>query len=283
MSLVHTLLFFIRCDHYTDDLTQAKQCLKSLSQSTYKKLVIYNQGGLSNNEVRQLVGEYDLECFILGDGTNVGIVAGRQKCFEFIWNELPDSKYVSELHVDMIFPDCWENKLIDYLESNDEPMISCGIVDSCGYFAYLEEQIQELPQKFEEWSPFLQELRRDVILPGFAHPCIHVMKALRDVGGYDLEFLKGNQCFEDDSLLLSYYLYYGTRTDWFPKINYNSVVYHGVAMQRLGLDNCMLNYIGLIQQYGLIGLKYLSKLHSNPYQKQFFERQFNFLSGTSDD
>jgi len=280
MSLVHTLLFFIRSDHYEDDLIQAKQCLKSLAKSTYKKVVIYNQGILSNSEVKRLAEQYGLTSFILGDGTNIGIVVGRQKCFEFIWDELPDTQYISEIHVDMIFTDCWENKLIDYLEANDEPMISCGIVDSCGSCPSLDEQTQELPESSDEWTPFLSSLRQNIITPGFTHPCIHVAKVLQAVGGYDLDFFKGNQCFEDDGLLIAYYLYYGIRADWYPKINYNSVVYHAIAMQRLGQGDYMQNYLGLIQEYGVKGLRYLSRLHANPYQKEFFEKQFNYLSGS---
>lgn len=278
MSLVHTLLFFVRADHYADDLLLTEKCLKSLSTGTYKKVVIYNQGCISNDELRNILDQYDLEYYILGKGINIGIVAGRQNCFQYIWSNLPNTKYISELHLDMIFSKEWENSLIDYLTQHDEPVISSGIITSSGSCVNLKETVYSLPQLFDEWEPFLHSLQENVIIPGFTHPCIHVSQILQEVGGYDLKMLNGSQYYEDDSLLLSYYLYYGTRSNWHPKINYNSVVYHECAAQRLGLDNCIQNYLGLIQQYGIMGQKYLSLLHSNLGQKQFFKNQYEFLS-----
>lgn len=277
MTLIHTLLFFIRSDHRSEDIQQAEQCLRSLSQSKYKEVVLYNQGCLTNADVSKLVSRYDLDCTILGDGTNIGIVAARQACFEYVWNRNPQAEYVSELHLDMIFPAGWENSLLDYLRHHDEPMISCGIIDRSGQCAGLSERVKILPQGAAEWEDFLKNLRRNLITPGFTHPCIHVLKVLKDVGGYNLAFLKGAQCYEDDSLLLSYYYYYGTRRGWYPKINYNSVVYHGIATQRLGLDNGVRNYIGLAQQYGIMGQKHLSELHSNPWQSAYFRQQYDYL------
>ncbi|HWP79560.1 MAG TPA: hypothetical protein VN446_02870 [Candidatus Acidoferrum sp.] len=277
--MVHTLLFFIRRDHYAADLAQARRCLESLADSAHKNTVIYNQGCLSNDELSRLVSKYDLECTILGEGKNIGIVAGRQRCFEYIWSKAPKTKFISELHLDMIFPPGWENSLLDYLGHSDEPVISSGIVDGLGQCAALPGEVHALPREPGKWAPFLLRLRQDKIVPGFVHPCIHNSKILREVGGYDLAYLQGNQCYEDDSLLLGYYLYYGTRADWQPKINYNSVVYHEVAAQRLGLDDCIQNYVGLIRQYGLMGQKYLGRLHANPTQKAFFSSQYHFLCG----
>lgn len=277
MALVHTLLFFIRSDHYSEDILQAEHCLYSLSQSKYKNVVVYNQGCISNAEVLRFADRYDLNCTVLGDGTNVGIVEGRQACFEYVWRNFPEAGYVSELHLDMVFSAGWENSLLEYLHNYDEPMISCGIIDQAGLCAGLPENARTLPHEAAEWDGFLKSLQRDLIIPGFTHPCIHVLKILEAVGGYDTEFLKGTQCYEDDSLLLSYYYYYGTRRDWRPQINYNSVVYHGVAAQRLGLGDGLRNYIGLIQQYGIMGQRHLSELHANLWQKKFFKQQYDFL------
>lgn len=277
MSLVHTLLFFIRHDHYLDDIEMAEKCLESLSKSAYKKIVIYNQGCLSNYELQKMLLKYNLEYFIIGSSVNVGIIAGRQDCFKYIWDNFPDTEYVSELHLDMIFPPKWENNLIDYLQQNDEPVICSGIINSCKQCVNLSEFVHKLPRDLEDCISCLIGLKKDLIVPGFTHPCIHVMKILKEVGGFDLGMFKGSQCYEDDSLLLSYYLYYGTKANWYPKINYNSVVYHGCATQRLGLDITIQNYIGLLRQYGIMGQKYLSILHSNPAQKSFFEKQYELL------
>lgn len=283
MALVHTLLFFIRGDHYSEDILQAEMCLSSLSRSKYKNVVLCNQGCISNGDVLKLVSRYDLNCTILGDGSNIGIVEGRQACFEYVWKRFPEAGYISELHLDMIFPAGWENSLLEHLHHYDEPMISCGIIDKAGLCAGLPEKSRRLPDGASKWDEFLRSLRRDLIIPGFTHPCIHVLKILKAVGGYDIEFLKGTQCYEDDSLLLSYYYYYGTRRDWRPQINYNSVVYHGIATQRLGLGDGLINYLGLIQQYGIMGQRHLSELHANPWQKKFFKQQYDFLNRRASD
>ncbi len=277
MLLVHTLLFFIRESRYEEDMRMADLCLRSLSRSAYKTVVIYNQGCLSNDELKRLVSRYDLSCVLIGGGMNIGIVLARQTCFDYVWKNFPWAEYVSELHLDMIFSPRWEDSLIEYLRGNDEPVISCGIIDNGGYCHGLPEPPHALPNRAEDWDAFLTGLKRDVVIPGFTHPCIHDLHTLREVGGYHVGYLRGNQCFEDDSLLLSYYLYYGARADWKPKIDFNSVVYHSVAAQRLELDDGLCNYIGLIQQYGVMGLGYLARLHSNPGQKCFFEKQYIFL------
>lgn len=256
----------------------ADHCLKSLSNSSFKSVVIYNQGYLSNNKLNQLFKNYDLDCTIIGDGKNIGIVAARQRSFEYIWNNFHDAEYVSELHLDMVFPTGWEDNLIDYLSQNDEPVISAGIIDKTGQCHLLPEQQVSIPSQLSDFDNFLLGLRKDLIISGFTHPCIHALNVLREVGGYNLKYLRGNQCFEDDSLLLSYYLYYGTRADWRPKINYNSVVYHAVASQRLDMnDDSVYNYTGLVWQYGMMGQEYLSRLHANPPQKNFFQKQCNFM------
>lgn len=282
MMLIHTLLFFIRSDYYKEDLTLAEKCLKSLSKSSYKKIVIFNQGCITNEELKALLSQYDFEFYIIGTGKNEGIIVGRQSCFEYIWEHFPETNYISELHLDMFFTPCWEDSLVEYLQKNDEPVISCGIIDNWGQCANLDKTVETLPNLLEDWEPFLKGLRINKIVPGFAHPCIHNMQVLKEVGGYNQTLFKGKQCYEDDSLLLSYYYYYGTRANWYPKINYNCVVYHGCATQRIGLDRCSPNYTALIQQYGIMGQKHLSKLHSNIWQKDFFKKQFEFLSKVLD-
>ena len=249
--------------------------MKSLEKSTYKTLVIYNQGSMSNEALKTFASIGNLDCHIIGDGFNVGTTIGRQRCFEYIWSNLPETKYISELHPDMVFSPNWEDPLVQYLENHDEPLICCGIIDKQGRMPFLNKLVP-LPESSAEYQDFLPGLRTDEIVHGFTNPCIHVSAILKETGGYNAAFLRGRQCFEDDSMLLGYYYYYGTRTAWYPKINYNSVVYHAVAGQRLALkDNVKVNYEGLVKQYGAMGLKALSALHSSPWHKRYFITRYS--------
>jgi adhesin HecA-like repeat protein len=58
-------------------------------------------------------------------------------------------------------------------------------------------------------------------------------------------------------------------------VNYNSVVYHAVAGQRMTAGgNTQDNYAGLVRQYGAMGLKALSELHNSAWQKRYFSEQY---------
>jgi hypothetical protein len=277
MKLIHTLLFLLRENQMTEDLNMARALFDSLSKSTYKTVVVFNQGCFTNEALKEYLSEFDLDTHVIGDGTNVGIPLGRQHCFNYIWSNIPDTEYVSELHLDMVLSNRWEDPLLDYLASHDEPMICSGIIDHSGDMPVLGRKVP-LPPTFD--NDFLLNLREDKILQGLTHPCIHVSQILKAVGGYDPVFLKGKQCFEDDSLLLSYYYYYGTRANWHPKINYNSVAYHAVAGQRMSLhDSMMINYNGLVKQYGAMGIKTLSWLKNSPWHKNYFENNYKALAG----
>lgn len=270
-TLVHTLLFMFR---QSQDMTYALNFLNSLKNSTYKTIVIYNQGYISNEQLKNLLSPYPLDFHIIGGGINVGTSVGRQKCFDYIWNTMPNTKYISELHLDMIFANNWEDPLVSYLEANDEPLVCCGIVDKSGHMPFIEKKI-EMPENTLEYPDFLKTLSTDHIIRGFTNPCIHVSEILKNAGGYNTDFLKGLQCFEDDSMLLGYYYYYGSKRNWHPKVNFNSIVYHVVAGQRWSAEgNADDNYKGLIKQYGFMGLKALSNLHASPWHIKFFSDQY---------
>ena len=275
MKLIHTLLFLLRENRLAEDLDMAKACLQSLAASAHKTVVVYNQGFWTNDRLKEFLSGFGLDCHVIGEGANVGTSMGRQRCFDYVWENFSDSLYISELHLDMLFPPLWENALTDYLDTHDEPLISCGIVDKQGSMPFLNRTFV-LPKAKEEFGSFLQSLREDTVLHGFTNPCIHVSKALKESGGYNTDFLKGGQCFEDDSMLLGYYYYYGTKRNWFPKISFNSVVYHAIAGQRMNMGgDVMVNFNGLIKQYGLMGLKHLSMLHKSEWHKSFFLMQYN--------
>lgn len=274
--LIHTLLLLFRQNQLEEDKKLASECLKSLEKGRYKTVIVYNQGCLNDKELKAFLSQFELSFTVIGNGINVGTVIGRQSCFEYIWDKYPDTKFISELHLDMIFTSHWEDPLIDYLENNDEPIISAGIIDKTGCLTFLNSQIEKFSASSDLSDDFLMALRCDKVVHGFTNPCIHVAEILKYTGGYNAKFLKGKQCYEDDSMLLGYYYYYGTKANWYPKVNYNSVVYHAVAGQRLGMgDSVLINYQGLVRQYGAMGLKHLSQLHKSPWHIQHFTQQYN--------
>lgn len=276
--LIHSLLFFLRESSLAADLTRAERCLKSLEKSNFKTVVIYNQGFWSNDELKDYLKSFSLNYTVIGSGTNVGIVNGRQACFEWIFQNLTNVPFVSELHLDMIFTHNWETPLIDYLNSKDEPVIGCGIVDKYGQMPF-QTMIEPPPfDDFNKLDNYLAKLRSDSVIHGFTHPCIHKMDILKEIGGLNTTLLNGKQAFEDDSLLLGYHYYYGTKTNWKPKVNYNSVVYHEIGGQRYDLaDSVMVNFEGLVRQYGAMGLKQLANIHANDWSVKFFTQQYNFI------
>lgn len=274
MKLIHTLLFLIRKDHLTEDKKTAELCLRSMEKSSYRTLVVYNQGFWSNEEAASFLSDFQLNCIVIGGAQNVGTVIGRQSCFEYIWNHEPDTQYISEIHLDMQFTSHWEDALVEYLDCQDEPMISCGIVDQHGDSPFLKKASSAVPKDPGELDSYLESIRCPQILHGFTNPCIHKSSILKETGGYNACYLRGKHAFEDDSMLLGYYYYYGTKVNWKPKVNYNSVVYHAVAGQRLILEESVnVNYHGLIRQYGGMGLKHLSELHASSWHVEFFGRQ----------
>jgi len=278
MRLVHTLLYLFRENRAAEDSMMTAACLKSLEKSTYNTVVIYNQGIKSSDELMEELKAFSLDVHVIGDGVNVGTAAGRQKCFEYIWTHMPDTEFISEIHPDMILTPHWEDALVEYLDSHDEPLISCGIVDQNGNMPFLNKKVT-VDAGRPDLDEFLAALKTDQVVRGFTCPCIHVSAILKVTGGYNTAFLKDRQCFEDDSMLLGYYYYYGTKRAWYPKVNYNSVVYHAVAGQRLDMKgNVMVNFNGLVRQYGAMGLKALASIHESRWHQNFFTRKYNELA-----
>jgi len=272
---VHTLLFFLRENSLALDLARAEKCLKSLEKSTFKTIVIYNQGFWDNDRLQDYLEPFSLDCTIIGSGANVGIVEGRQLCFEWIWRHFPNASFVSELHLDMVFTHNWEAPLVEYLETHNEPVVGCGIVDKFGQMPFQNTATTIPPSDLNAFDDYLTQLSVDSIAHGFTHPCVHNLDILKEIGGLDTALLKGKQAFEDDSLLLGYYYYYGTKANWKPKVNYNTVVYHEIGGQRYDLaDGVMINFAGLIKQYGVMGLKQLAGLHANDWSVHFFKQQY---------
>lgn len=266
MKVIHTLPLLIRSENREADIAMTFECLRSLALSQDRHVVIYNQGSMSFEEIESLVYRSGVSADILGTGSNDGIAKARQICFDYIGRQYPDIPYISEIHVDMLFPMNWYSPLISFLESSDEPIISPGILTAYGELQPLGEQI-ELPNSSESILQLLDQLPRDGLQPGFVHPVLHRSKLLHELGGYDIRFLQGKQGYEDDSLLLGYLYYMGTRTRWRPKCCLSSWVFHATLSQRMTLSNqgteFRLNEEGLVRQYGAYGLQQLSNLYWN--------------------
>lgn len=275
MDTVHTLLFFLREDSEKEDLVRAENCLKSLEKSRYTTVVVCNQGFWDNDRLAEYLKSFKLDIAIIGTGNNVGIPKGRSSCFEYVYEHFSNASYVSELHLDMIFTQFWEAPLVDFMNTYPEPVISCGIINKFGQMTCLDPTPKTLPlHSPDAMHDFLMGLRTDSIIYGYTHPCIHRLSVLKEIGDYDTVLFKGKQAFEDDSLLLGYYYYYGTKANWRPKINYQSVVYHEYDGQRSALDDSAtdyaLNFQGLLTQYGLMGIKHCASLHAAQESKELF-------------
>lgn len=267
--VVHTMPLWITCNEDWDVL---KNCLLSLSLSDPGgHLVVYNQGMADWRTINDLIKSYGLNPCVLGDGSeNIGIPAARQKCFEFIWDrstfQFPDVRYITEIHVDMLFPKDWVKVLSYYLDTHDEPMICPGILTING-----ELQPEGIHINIDEASipNWLMILKSTHIGPGFVHPVMHKNEALRAIGGYDITMLTGKQGWEDDSLLVGYRYYMGLRNDWVPKCNCNTRVFHATIMQRRKVEMTTHNLAGLTRKYGVAGFEQLHKLY--PQDETFRE------------
>lgn len=267
-EVVHSLPFLVR---NPNDLILADRCLGSLARSCPRgHLVLYNQGEMSNRELARYLAKFNLQADVLGAGENVGIVQGRQACFEHIWSRHQEAEYITEIHVDMIFPSRWVEGLVHFLHTRaEEPMVCPGILTARGELRP-EAECGALPADLplddpERMDGLLRGLTRDEVREGFVHPVLHRAKTLQAVGGYDPLFLKGKQGYEDDSLLLGYRYYLGTGKDWRPKCCLRVRVYHATLAQRAATDDrtesLCANLQGLLYQYGIKGLMELAAIH----------------------
>lgn len=75
-----------------------------------------------------------------------------------------------------------ENYLVAYLDTHDEPMISCGIVNQYGETPFLDDPPSILPKDPGLLDEYFEKLRRPLIVPGFTNPCIHNAKILKETG-----------------------------------------------------------------------------------------------------
>lgn len=277
MELIYMLPFFINSNHqyHNDELLMAKDCFQSLSQNNNVKLILYNQGSLTNEEINLILADYNLDCDIIGSGVNVGIPKSRYQMVNYLLANYPEARYVAEIHLDMIFPRDWDKPLIAYLEEHDDPIIGPRILRKFNNKFYLQDNGAEVNfiGTLEDKIQLLQTLTENRSVYNFVHPLIHKLEALRNIHFYDPGFLTGYQNFEDTSLLIGYRYYMGTRSNWKPKCHFGSCVFHQIEGQRLNLpsmDDYAKNLEGLIKQYGAYGIYEWYRMDNNPFWLNLF-------------
>jgi hypothetical protein len=264
--IVHIITFLLRDEK---DLIIANNCFGSLEKTPDTCVVLYNQGYMTNAQMKKYLEKFQMEFHVLGRGCNEGIAKARQACIEYVWENLPECRYIAELHVDMLFPPDWHKPLVEYLKTHDEPIISPGIVTQYGEIQPLKKNVKSLNilEEPESIIKICQNLREDKICEGFVSPVVFKNSVLQQLGGYDTRFLKGKQAYEDDSILLGFRYYMGLRYNWKPKCCLASYVYHATLAQRMSLkhspEDFMVNLNGLFKQYGAYGFLQLAEIHGN--------------------
>lgn len=263
--IVHTLPVLINNDQ---DLIMLHDCLRSLTEHSISDvIIIYNQGGYTNQELSNVVSLYSPNYKILGNAVNEGIPIARQSCFHYIWSKIPDCEYITEIHQDMIFSVDWSIILKEFLEKNlNEPCISPGILTAFGELhPHQKGHISvSIPEAKYEVLPLLEHFQQDQVAEGFVHPVMHRSSLLKEIGGYDLNYLTGFQGYEDDYLLLSYY-YKINDVTWKPKAYLRAIVFHYTLAQRVNMNKIEVefqkNRNGILKRFGTKGLEDLAIIH----------------------
>lgn len=277
--IAHTLPLLLRGPH---DLPMANACLASLAAAEPgARLVVCNQGFLSTPDLQAWLRAFELDVVVVGSGQNVGIAAGRSACFHWLWQHEPP-QYLSEIHLDMLFPPGWAAELATFLDAHpDEPLVAPGILMANGELAPDARRVATLGTAWwEQRSSIVVALGQwcePRSVQAFVHPVLHRSDALRAIGGYDTRFLRGKQGYEDDSLLLGHRLRLGIARDWRPKCWLGARVFHATLAQRMTVgdlaQSVVVNLNGLLAQYGVVGLEQLAALYpANPEFRRLADR-----------
>lgn len=267
MEIVYMIPFLVTKNG--QDMKMAMECFESLERIENVQLVLYNQGYLNNHQLKSFMEDYNFDVHILGGTTNVGITMARHECLEYIWKTWPEVKYIAEAHVDMVFTPHWHKPLIKFLEDTGEPIVCPRILiyENNAYRTNFSEETFNFPKDLDGRIKVLESLQEDTVKEKFVHPVIHRAEVLKEIHPYDVRFLTGKQGYEDDSILLGYNYYIGTKHKWRPKMYMGSCVYHKTLAQRIGLPNIFdefsKNYMGLKNQYGGYGFEELARIHHN--------------------
>jgi hypothetical protein len=277
--IAHTLPLLLRGPR---DLPMAQACLASLAAAEPgARVVICNQGYLDTPALQQWLHGFALDTVVVGTCSNIGIAAGRSECFRWLWNNEPP-QYLSEIHLDMLFPPGWSAELAAFLDAHpDEPLVAPGILAANGELAPDARRVLTIePQWWEHADRIVAMLaswNEPRVLPGFVHPVLHRSDALQAIGGYDTRFLRSVQGYEDDSMLLGHRLRIGIARDWRPKCWLGTRVFHATLGQRFSVGDLsrsvVVNLHGLLAQYGVHGLEQLVQLYPGNLEfRQLAER-----------
>ena len=277
--IAHTLPLLLRGPR---DLPMAQACLASLAAAEPgARVVICNQGYLDTPALQQWLHAFALDTVVVGTGSNIGIAAGRSECFRWLWSNEPP-QYLSEIHLDMLFPSGWSAELAAFLDAHpDEPLVAPGILTANGELAPDTRRVLTIePQWWEHADRIVAMLaswKEPRLLPAFVHPVLHRSDALQAIGGYDTRFLRSVQGYEDDSMLLGHRLRIGIARDWRPKCWLGTRVFHATLGQRFTVGDLsrsvVVNLNGLLAQYGVHGLEQLAQLYpGNVEFRQLAER-----------
>ena len=284
-DLIYTIPFYIDKNKDMDNtLKMATACMRSIEHSKYVNMIIYNQGGLTNEELYNFMNKFNINFTIIGEGKNDGIAYARYMMLKYILKEHKDIKYLAEIHLDMIFSDDWEVPIINRLENSDEPMMCANIVyydtESNRHILNSDNRYVDFSGNLENKMSILKSYESNGIIEKFTHPVIHKISALEAINAYDVGFLVGKQGYEDDSVLLGYNYYMGTKNKWMPKCCLESCVYHKVCAQRFDINDKYeqweINNNGLKAQYGAYGQKELARMREE-YSFRFKEEYENMI------
>lgn len=273
-SLIYTLPFYIdKNKNFKEFLEMATDCIKSIERCKFANIIIYNQGGLTNEELAKFMSQFNISFTILGNGMNDGIAFARYMMLKYILKEYKHMKYLAEIHLDMIFSENWEVPIINRLDLSDEPMMCANIIyydtESNKHVLNSDNKYIDFSGDLEAKINILKSNESYGIIEKFTHPVIHKIDVLEAINAYDIGFLIGKQGYEDDSLLLGYSYYMGTKNKWVPKSCLESCVYHKVCAQRFDIEDKYnqweLNNKGLKSQYGAYGQKELARMRGEYY------------------
>ena len=255
---------------YDTDIGMTRKCFESLTYSDDVCLFIYNQGGLSEEEVHDLLKPYNLEYYILGSGVNVGIPKARYTIINHILTHYPEIQYIAEIHLDMIFMPNWHLPLVEFLQKNEDPMVCPRIVQGSDNNFTLQDNNAKVQLSSDLKSKVndIQSFTEDKVINNFTNPVIYKAEALRGVHYYDIGFLTGKQTYEDTSLLIAFRYYMGTRYNWVPRCYLKSCVYHQIEGQRLRVmtgEDASKNLMGMVQQFGAYGIEQWAIMDNNNF------------------
>ena len=241
------------------DLNTIITCLESIKSCKDYLLVIYNEGRLDKSEIKGLLSNYSINYDIIRDEKNKNISIIRQKCFDHIYLNYPEIKYLGELNMRMIAYTDWYKPLIEFLNNNsNEPMISPAIVDKYGNYSMNKENKINLSNNIDETMKILKNLQVENVIDGMSYPIIHNSVILDEILRYYRSSCKNiNNGYNIFNILIGYYNYLGIIKKWRPKIYGMSTIFNDIDILK-DKENIEFNNKDIINLYGNYGIEVLN-------------------------